>query len=109
MQFLQVLRLIVPAKVRTSHGPTSEEIVRAFRVAPSTSAHQAPKAPAATQRLDAVDIRPSVVPLCSYLLTVGFRAIGQDFSDCERGSPNLCETTATSSTRTNASRSRAAF
>jgi len=38
MQFLRVLRLIVPAKVRASHGPTSEETVRAFCEAPSASA-----------------------------------------------------------------------
>jgi len=38
MRFLQGLRLIVPAKVRTSYGPTSEEILRAFREAPSASA-----------------------------------------------------------------------
>lgn len=93
-----LFRFIVPAKVRRSHGPTIEEILRAFREAPSASAREVPRA--AAQRLDPADTWTFVVPLCGYLRFVGFRAIGQDCSDCERGSPNLCETTATSSTRT---------
>jgi len=89
---------LVPAKVRTSHDPTIEEILRAFREAPSASAREVPEA--AAQRLDPADFWPSVVPLCGYLLFVGLWAIGQYYSDCERGSSNFCETTATSSTRT---------
>jgi hypothetical protein len=34
--------LIVPATVRTCHGPTNEQILRAFREAPSASARGAP-------------------------------------------------------------------
>jgi len=110
MQFLQVLRLIVPAKVRTSHGPTTEEILQAYCEGPNASTREEPKAPATTtQRLAAADIRTSVVPLGSQFLSVGLRAIGQGYDDCVRGSPNLCETTATSGTRTSPSRRGAAL
>ncbi len=67
----EVLMRGVPDKVRTSHDPTSETILRAFRERPNTSAREAPKAPAAPQRLGAADVRASVVPLCSQLLLVG--------------------------------------
>src|SRR5215213_3421423 len=99
----------VTAKVRTCHGRTTEEILQAYREGPN-AAREEPKAPAApTQRLAAADIRPSVVPLGSQLPSIGLRAIGQDYSDCVRGSPNLCETTATSSTRTSPGRRGAAL
>ena len=75
-----------------------------FREGPSASAREEPKAPATTQRLAAADIRPSIMPLGSHLRSVEPWAIGQGYSDCERGSPDPCETTATSSTRTNPSR-----
>src|SRR5215218_7193035 len=103
-------RLGVTAKVRTCHGRTTEEILQAYREGPNAAAREEPKAPAApTQRLAAADIRPSVVPLGSQSPTVGLRAIGQDHSDCVRGSPNLCETTATSSTRPSRSHKGAAL
>ncbi len=77
MQFLQVLGLGVTAKVRTSHGPTTEEILQAYREGPNASAREEPKAPATTtRRLAAADIRLSVLPLGSQLLSVGLRAIG---------------------------------
>ena len=75
---LEVHVLGVPAKVRTSHGVRGEEILRAFREGPNAPAREAPKALAATKRLATADIRASVVPLCSHLLTIGLRAIGQD-------------------------------
>ena len=109
MQFSHgVLGLGVTAKVHTNHGPTTEEILQASREGPNASAREEPKA-TTTQRLAAADIRLSVVPLGSQLLSVGLRAIGEDYSDCVRGSPNLCETTATSSTRTSPSRRGAAL
>jgi hypothetical protein len=76
MQFSHgVLGLGVTAKVRTNHGPTTEEILRGYREGPSASAREEPKAPAA-QRLAAADIRLSVVPLGSQFLSVGLRAGG---------------------------------
>ena len=36
---------LVPAKVRTSYGPTTEEILRAYREGPNASAREEPKAP----------------------------------------------------------------
>jgi len=74
MQCLQeTLGLGVTAKVRTSHGPTTEGILQAYREGPNASARQEPKAPA-TQSLAAADIRPSVIPFCSQFLSVGLRA-----------------------------------
>jgi hypothetical protein len=72
MSVLQVLRLIVPAKVRTSHGPTTEEILQGCREGSNASAREEPKAPATTPpRLAAADIRLSVVPPGSRLLSMG--------------------------------------
>ena len=75
MRLLQVLESIVPAKVRTNYGPRSEEILPAFSKAPSASAREAPTLEA-TQRFGSSDIWPSVVPLHSCLLAVGFWAHG---------------------------------
>jgi hypothetical protein len=61
--------------VLTSHGPRTEENLRAFREEPSAPAREEPKA-TTTQRLAAADIRPSVVPVGSQYLSVGLRAIG---------------------------------
>ena len=107
----EVQVLGVPAKVHTSHGVRGEEILRAFREEPNASAREAPKASAATttQQLAAADIRASVVPLRSQLLSMELRAIGQVYGDYEGGSPNLCQTSPTSSTRTNPSRRGAAI
>jgi hypothetical protein len=75
MQCLQVtLGLEVTAKVRTNHGPTTEEILQAHREGPNASARQEPKAPA-TQSLAAADIQPSVFPVCSQFSSVGLRAL----------------------------------
>jgi hypothetical protein len=71
MRLSHVLRLTVPATVRTSHGSTSEEILRTFGKAPSAAAHEAPKVET-TQGLDVADARPSIVPLRSCLLASGF-------------------------------------
>jgi hypothetical protein len=111
MQCLQeTIGLGVTAKVRTSHGTTTEEILQAHREGPNASARQEPKAPAtSTQSLAAADIRPSVVPVCSQFLSVGLRALVQDSSDCKRGTPNPCATTAISSTGTSPSRRGAAL
>jgi hypothetical protein len=77
MQSLQeVLGLGDTANVCTSHGPTTKESLQAYRERPNASAREEPKAPATTQRLAAADIRSSVVPLGSQLLSVGLRAIG---------------------------------
>ena len=88
---------------RRSYGAA---VSRRCRESPSASARGALQA--ATRGLGTADIWASVVPLCGYLFTMGFRRIGQDHSDCDRGSPNLCETTATPITRTNPGRSGAA-
>jgi hypothetical protein len=111
MQCLQeTIGVGVTAKVRTSHRTTTEEILQAHREGPNASAHQEPKAPAtSTQSLAAADIRPSVVPVCSQFLSVGLRALVQDSSDCKRGTPNPCATTAISSTGTSPSRRGAAL
>ena len=93
----------------TSHGTTTEQILRACREEPGTSVRGEPEAPATTTQRLAADIRPSIMPLGGQLLSVELRAIGQGYSDCERGSPDLCETTATSSTLTNPSRRGAAI
>ena len=106
---LEVNVLGVPAKVRTSYGVRGEEILRACREGTNAPAREAPRAPVATQRLAPADIRDSVVSLCSHLLTIGLRAIGHDYRDCERGSSNLCETSRTSSTRTEPGRTGAAL
>jgi hypothetical protein len=78
MQFLQeVLGPGVTAKVRTSHGPTTEEILQAYREGPNASAREESKAPpTTTQRLAAADIRATVVSPGSQLLSVELRAIG---------------------------------
>jgi hypothetical protein len=78
MQFLQeVLGPEVTAKVRTSHGPTTEEILQAYREGPNASAREESKAPpTTTQRLAAADIRATVVSPGSQLLSVELRAIG---------------------------------
>ena len=78
MQFLQeVLGLGITAKVRASHGPTTQETLQAYREGPNASAREEPKAPATTtQKLATADNRPSVVPLGNQLLSVGLRAIG---------------------------------
>src|SRR5215211_235190 len=103
-------RLGVTAKVRTCHGRTTEEILQAYREGPNAAAREEPKAPAApTQKLAAADIRPSVVPLGSQLLSGGHRSIGKYYSACVHGSPNLWETSATSSTRPGRSRKGAAL
>src|SRR5918998_355393 len=100
--------LIVPATVRTNHGWTSEEILRAFREAPSASARGAPEVEA-TQGFGAAGIWPSAVPVCSCLLSTEFRAIARDYTDCECGASDLCETTATPGTLTGQSRRKAAL
>ena len=75
MQCLQAtLGLKVTAKVRTSHGPTLEGILQAYREGPNASARQKPEAPA-TQSLAAADIQPSVFPVCSQFFSVGLRAL----------------------------------
>ena len=106
----EVQVLGVPDKVHTSHGVRVEEILRAFGEAPNASAREAPKAPAATttQQLAAAGMWHSGVPLCSQQLLVGLRATGQDCSDCDRGSPNLYQTSTTSSTHTEPGRRGAA-
>ncbi len=72
MQFLQeVLGLEVSANVCTSHGPTTKESVQAYRERPNASVREEPKAPATPPRLAAADIRPSVVPPDSRLLSMG--------------------------------------
>jgi hypothetical protein len=77
MHFSHVLGPGDTAKVRTSHGPTTEENLRAFRARPSAPAREEPKAPTTTtQGLAAADIRLSVVSVGSQLLSVGLRAIG---------------------------------
>jgi Beta-lactamase enzyme family len=63
---------------------------------------------AATRGLGTAGIWASVVSPCGYLFTMGFRRIGQDHGACDRGSPDLCETTATPIIRTNPGCSRAA-
>ena len=93
MRMFELLGLIVPYRVRASYGPTRQKILRPFRESPSASARGAPQA--ATRGLGTAGIWASVVPLCGYSFTMGFRRIGQDHGDCDRGSPDLCETTAT--------------
>ena len=97
MHFLQVSRLVVPAKVCTSHGVRGEGISGEFGASPNASASKDPTA-ATTHRASTTDIQPSVGPLRSHLRSVGLRAVGQDYSACERGSPNLCGTSKTSTT-----------
>ena len=61
------------AKVRASHGTTTEQILQPCREGPGASVREEPEAPATTtQRLVAADIRPFAMPLGSQLRLVGF-------------------------------------
>ena len=60
------------AKVRASHGTTTEQILQPCREGPGASVREEPEAPATTTQRLAADMRTLTMPLGSQLLLVGF-------------------------------------